>query len=189
MSRLALASRIGFSSLLLAAAPAVAADVVAPAVVPKELPAEAKAERSELIGFAFGARLQSDYNFRGISQSNHEPSPQTYGEVQLFDNFLYGSTQDKAYPRWKSCGKQPSDLKAKMGLSRGWGDIYRSTLPDQYIEVTGLTSGRYRLLATADADNWFLESDDSNNFTWIDLQLNSDSVRVVQHGPYAPPIG
>ncbi|HKG77740.1 MAG TPA: TorF family putative porin [Beijerinckiaceae bacterium] len=90
MSRLALATRIGFSSLLLAAAPAFAADVVAPAVVPKELPAEAKAEKSELIGFAFGARLQSDYNFRGISQSNHEPSPQTYGEVQLFDNFLYG---------------------------------------------------------------------------------------------------
>ena len=90
MSRLALATRIGFSSLLLAATPACAADVVAPVVVPKELPAEAKAEKSELIGFAFGARLQTDYNFRGISQSNHEPSPQTYGEVQLFDNFLYG---------------------------------------------------------------------------------------------------
>ena len=107
----------------------------------------------------------------------------------FFDNFLYGSTQDKAYPRWKSCGKQPSDLKATMGLSRGWGDAYWRSLPDQYIEITGLTSGRYRLLGTADADNWFLESDDSNNFTWVDLQIKSGSVRVVQHGPYAPPIG
>ena len=41
------------------------------------------------IDFAFGARIQSDYNFRGISQSNHKPSPQAYGELQLFDNFLY----------------------------------------------------------------------------------------------------
>ena len=88
MSRLAIArlSRIGLSSLLLAAAPAIAADVAAP----KELPAEAKADKTELIGLAFGARLQSDYNFRGITQSNHDPSPQTYLELQLFDNFLYG---------------------------------------------------------------------------------------------------
>jgi|SRR4051812_14234369 uncharacterized protein (TIGR02001 family) len=87
MPRLALAraSRIGISSLLLSAAPAFAADMTAP----KELPAEAKADTSELIGLAVGARIQSDYNFRGISQSNHEPSPQTYGEVQFFDNFLY----------------------------------------------------------------------------------------------------
>src|SRR3954471_12605531 len=72
MSRLAIArlSRIGLSSLLLAAAPAIAADVAAP----KELPAEAKADKTELIGLAFGARLQSDNNFRGITQSNHDPS-------------------------------------------------------------------------------------------------------------------
>ena len=41
------------------------------------------------IDLTFGARIQSDYNFRGISQSNHKPSPQSYGELQLFDNFLY----------------------------------------------------------------------------------------------------
>src|SRR3954467_7081385 len=88
MSRLAIArlSRIGLSSLLLAAAPAIAADVAPP----KELPAQAKADKTELIGLSFGARLQSDYNFRGITQSNHDPSPQTYLELQLFDNFLYG---------------------------------------------------------------------------------------------------
>ena len=89
MSRLALTSLVGLSALLLAAVPAFAADVAAP----KELPPEAKAEAaSEVIGFAFGARLQSDYNFRGISQSNHDPSPQAYGEIQFFDNFLYAGT-------------------------------------------------------------------------------------------------
>lgn len=60
-----------------------AADLAAP----KELPPEAKAP--VLIDFAFGARIATDYNFRGISQSNHDPSPQAYGELQLFDNFLY----------------------------------------------------------------------------------------------------
>lgn len=37
----------------------------------------------------FGARLQSDYNFRGISQSNLKPSPQAYGELQILDNLFY----------------------------------------------------------------------------------------------------
>ncbi len=63
-----------------------AADLAAP----KELPPEAKAP--VLIDFAFGARIATDYNVRGISQSNHDPSPQAYGELQLFDNFLYFGT-------------------------------------------------------------------------------------------------
>src|SRR5215210_5015898 len=60
-----------------------AADLAAP----KELPPGVKAP--VLIDFAFGARIATDYNFRGISQSNHDPSPQAYGELQLFDSFLY----------------------------------------------------------------------------------------------------
>jgi len=56
---------------------------------PNEMPPPAKAETSELFGMALGARIQSDYIFRGISQSNQEPSLQTYWEMQLFDNFLY----------------------------------------------------------------------------------------------------
>jgi uncharacterized protein (TIGR02001 family) len=68
-----------------AAAPVKAADLLAP----KELPSEAKADTSEPFGMALGARLQSNYIFRGISQSNNDPSLQTYWEMQFFDNFLY----------------------------------------------------------------------------------------------------
>jgi hypothetical protein len=54
-----------------------------------------------------------------------------------------------------------------MGLSVGWGDLYRYNLPDQYIDITGLGRRRYRLEGTADADNWFRESEESNNSTWV----------------------
>jgi uncharacterized protein (TIGR02001 family) len=37
----------------------------------------------------FGVRVQSDYIFRGISQSNRNPSPQSYFELQFLDNLLY----------------------------------------------------------------------------------------------------
>jgi hypothetical protein len=106
----------------------------------------------------------------------------------FYDNYRYGSTQDPFYTRQTSppaCGQYGSELSVTMGLSVGWGDIYKYTLPDQYINVTGLASGRYRLWATADDNNWFLESDDTNNYTWVDIQLRSSSVKVVKYGPSA----
>ena len=41
------------------------------------------------IDFLFGTRFQTDYNFRGISQSDRRPSLQGYFEVQGWDNFVY----------------------------------------------------------------------------------------------------
>ncbi len=104
----------------------------------------------------------------------------------FFDNYRYGSSNPAYYTTSSgACGKSSSDTQVIMGLSVGWGDIYNWNLPDQYIDITGLTSGRYRLIATADADNWFVESDDSNNFSWVDIQLKSNSVRIVAYGPSA----
>jgi hypothetical protein len=79
-----------------------------------------------------------------------------------------------------------------MGISVGWGDTYGSYLPDQYIDITDLTSGNYRLIATADAGNRFTESDDTNNTTWVDLKLTindhgkgkgGNKARIVDYGP------
>lgn len=77
-----------------------------------------------------------------------------------------------------------------MGLSVGWGDQYRWTLPDQYIDVTSLDSGKYRLIAHADPLGWFAESDESNNVTWVDIALTVNrkgnaKIRIIGHGPAA----
>lgn len=65
---------------------AVAADMPAP----KELPAEAKAPEP-LVGFSFYSQYASDYNFRGISNSNRQGSYQSFFEAQFFNNFAYGA--------------------------------------------------------------------------------------------------
>jgi hypothetical protein len=72
-----------------------------------------------------------------------------------------------------------------MRLSVGWGDRYGPNLPDQYIDITGLTSGRYRLIAIADASDWFVESNNRNNVSWINIQLKGNSVKIVRYGPSA----
>jgi hypothetical protein len=97
------------------------------------------------------------------------------------DNYPYGSEQD---PYYTGCGHS-EDLQVTMGLSVGWGDLYRFSLPDQYIDITGLGRGRYRLTGTADADDWFLENDESNNSTWVDIRIRHGRAKVIGYGPSA----
>ena len=86
---------------------------------------------------------------------------------------------------YTNCGNSSSALAVTMGLSIGWGDTYPASLPDQYIDVTGLTAGRYKLVVTADEQNWFAETNKTNNAAWVVIQLkgNGNSVRVVEYGP------
>jgi hypothetical protein len=105
----------------------------------------------------------------------------------FFDNSPYRLSLPRAPQSavYTGCGTA-SSLTVTMGLSVGWGDVYRWSLPDQYIDITGLTAGRYRLLVTADAANWFVESSNSNNATWVDLQLKGNArPRVLAYGPAA----
>ena len=78
-------------------------------------------------------------------------------------------------------------LELEMGLSPGWADPYQWTLPDQRLIVNGLADGIYRLWADADPGDWFRESNDDNNVTWVDLRLtltvSPPRVAVVKRGP------
>ena len=104
----------------------------------------------------------------------------------FFDNYRFGSTAD---PFYLGCANnQPDALAVTMGLSPGWGDTYSWSTVGQYIDVTNLTSGRYKLRATADKANWFEESNETNNFTWANVQIQSGQVRVLKYGPSAQPI-
>jgi Bacterial Ig-like domain/Lysyl oxidase len=81
---------------------------------------------------------------------------------------------------------QPNALQMLMGITVGWGDLYSYQLPDQYIDITNLTPGGYRLTATADLSNLFQEKDESNNVTWVDLQITGGGVNVQSYGPSVP---
>jgi uncharacterized protein (TIGR02001 family) len=106
---------IGASVALAAISPANAADPAAP----KEMPAAAAAT-STLIDFAFGARVQSDYNFRGISQSDHSWSPQAYAEVQVWDNFFYAGV---AGYRVDLATRPDAEIDLTAGIRPKWGPL------------------------------------------------------------------
>ena len=103
------------------------------------------------------------------------------------DNVKYRLTLPGAptAAQYGGCSTQAA-LDVTMGLSVGWGDEYRWSLPDQYVDITGLTPGRYRLQVTADNQSWFTESNEANNATWVDLQIKGQgSVRIDGYGPAA----
>ena len=104
-------------------------------------------------------------------------------DSNAFNVSLPGAPNSTVY---KGCvmGGQTS-LAVKMGISVGWGDRYGYTFPLQWVDITGLTPGQYKLIATVDAQNYYLETKESNNRTWTILQLNGDNtVTVIQQGPH-----
>ncbi|ANY82524.1 hypothetical protein BB934_30035 (plasmid) [Microvirga ossetica] len=66
------ASWVGIVPLIMPGSPAYAADPSAPAPAAAPVPSA--------FDFAFGAHLQSDYNFRGISQSDRHPTRSGLGQ-------------------------------------------------------------------------------------------------------------
>lgn len=82
-----------------------------------------------------------------------------------------------------SCGHE-NDTFIGVGLSPGWNDTYRQSLPGQSIDVTGLPDGKYRLWTEIDEKGWFREATRTNNRTWIDIEL-----RMTPDGLSANTIG
>lgn len=81
------------------------------------------------------------------------------------------------YTAGTSCGAGlPNSLTIIQGLSRGWGDTYDTSLPDQAIDITGLPNGRYRVGITADNLGAVRESDETNNTAVMEISISGDSV-------------
>ena len=98
-------------------------------------------------------------------------------------------------PKRRVFGKDVCDgedrRQLSMGLSPGWADPYVWTLPDQRLDVTGRPDGDYRLHAMADPDDWFVERNEANNGTWVDIRLTTSAspprVVVLERGPSSSP--
>ena len=69
-----------------------------------------------------------------------------------------------------------------QGLASWWADSYHQSTPLQELEITGLEEGTYYLTHTADPDDHWIESDEDNNFTWVQFFLD-------RHGDDAAPNG
>ena len=70
-----------------------------------------------------------------------------------------------------------------VGISAGWKDIYGYSLPDQYVEITGVEDGFYLLELRIDPNNVFLESNEKNNVTCALIELRGPNATLVTPDP------
>lgn len=98
----------------------------------------------------------------------------------LFDGFRGegpGPVEARRYGRWNCKALEKPGVG--MGITPGWVDRYNWTLADQYLEVSGVPDGLYRLDVVADPGALILESSRSNNQVSVLLRLQGDRVEVV----------
>lgn len=64
----------------------------------------------------------------------------------------------------------PASLQV-VGISAGWMDVYTASLPDQFVEISGVADGSYVLEIELDPNNVFKESVETDNKACTLLQL------------------
>jgi hypothetical protein len=100
------------------------------------------------------------------------------------DLSLPGAPQTAVYTYARTCARnQPEALAVLEGLSVGWGDRYAYSVAYQWIDVTGLADGTYRVRAVAEPKHLFSETSTTDNVTWTIVRVTGDSVTVVKQGP------
>jgi hypothetical protein len=105
-------------------------------------------------------------------------------DTTAWDRSLPGARQWPYYEEeW--CGTR-SVLHNRVGVSVGWGDRYPWNFAFQWIDITGLEGGRYRVRATADIADRYDESVETDNCVWAVVDIpapgSGSSVTSVRNG-------
>ena len=134
-----------------------------------------------------------------LTDLNDKPVGGTYGKQGFcfFDNAVYNSSipGTPLSGVYTECDKGMPDALSVPGRPLGrLGNWYPWNIAFQYIDITGVPTGYYKVWAYADPNHYFLESNTSNNFTWDEIRLTRSSTgnlsaSIVTYGPpkVAPP--
>jgi hypothetical protein len=96
---------------------------------------------------------------------------------------LPGAPQSAYYNGTRTANsRNRSSLTCLMGLSVGWMDNYDASTNLQWIDVTGLAAGYYKLTVGADQNGWFEETNLNNNTTWAKIKITAHGASIVDSG-------
>ena len=72
------------------------------------------------------------------------------------------------------CGRgSPGAAELRMGISAGMQDLYRRDMAFQWVDVSDVAPGRYRLAGQTDPDDAIWESDETNNGVVLSQQVQT----------------
>ena len=77
-----------------------------------------------------------------------------------------------------------------LGLTRGWGDVYRWQRPGQYVEFGDHGDGRYVVRAIVDKPGEVKETNERDNAGYALIQVTGENVTILErgqgHSPWDP---
>lgn len=69
-----------------------------------------------------------------------------------------------------------------VGLSVGWGDVYRWQRPGQYVEFYGQGNGRYVVQAQVDEYNNVIELNENDNLSYAYIEIEDTTITILERG-------
>ena len=112
------------------------------------------------------------------TKSGFCPADQLFGDWWSFDQQERGYFGEGDNPTGNCFS--PSD--GLLGLTSGWGDVYRWQRPGQYVEFAGNGDGLYVVRATVDKANHILESNETDNTSYTLIRVVGRSVDIIERG-------
>lgn len=112
------------------------------------------------------------------TKSGFCPADQLFADWFSFDQAVRGDFGEGDTPT----GNCFSPTEGLLGLTSGWGDVYRWQRPGQYVEFAGQGDGTYVVRSTVDKANHILEEDESDNASYALVRIVGRSVKVLERG-------
>jgi hypothetical protein len=75
-----------------------------------------------------------------------------------------------------------SPTEGLLGLSVGWGDVYRWQRPGQFVDFGNGGDGSFVVRAIVDTGNDVLESNERNNVSYALILVSGDNIDIVERG-------
>lgn len=110
------------------------------------------------------------------TKSGFCPADQLWGDWYSFDQGYEVPGGDEPL------GNCTSPANGVMGLSVGWGDVYRWQRPGMYVEFYGQANGRYVVQSRVDERDAILESNENDNVAYAYVQVENDVVQLLERG-------
>ena len=116
--------------------------------------------------------------FGAGTKSGFCPADQLFGDWFRFDQAIRGDFGEGDTPTGNCFDPQDGLL----GLTSGWGDVYRWQRPGQYVEFAGQGDGLYVIRSTVDAADAILETDETDNTSYALIRVVGRTVDILERG-------
>jgi hypothetical protein len=113
------------------------------------------------------------------TKSGFCPADQLFGDWHSFGQMPPGTFGEGDSATGGSCF---SPEGGRIGLSTGWGDVYRWQRPGQYVEFGGQPDGVYVVRTTADIYDHVLEENENDNASYALIRVTGEKVDILERG-------